>query len=58
MKNIVNPNTHRYRRQNRWREEEKCREQEEKICEEFEAQAFVFCESVESQRSVKGETSL
>ena len=35
-----------------------CGEEEEKLCEEFEAQASVFCESVESQSSVKGETSL
>ena len=38
--------------------EEKCKEEEEKHCEEFEAQASLFCESVESQSSVKGETSL
>ena len=38
--------------------EEKCEEEEEKLCEEFEAQASVFCKSVESRSSVKGETSL
>ena len=38
--------------------EEKCIEEEEKLCEEFEAQASVFCESVESRSCVKGKTSL
>ena len=37
---------HKYR-------EEKCKEEEEEICEEFEAQTFVFCESVERQSSLK-----
>ena len=37
----------------------KCaKKKKEKLCEEFKVQASVFCESVESQSSVKGETYL
>ena len=37
--------------------EEKCGEEEEKLYEEFESQASLFCESVERRSYVKGETS-
>ena len=40
------------------RTEKVCGEEEEKLCDEFEAQASIFYESVESQSSVKGETSM
>ena len=33
------------------------KKKKEKLCEEFKAQASMFCEYVESQSSVKGETS-
>ena len=39
-KEIVNLKLDKQAKQNR---EEKCREEEEKLCEEFEAQASVFC---------------
>ena len=52
-KKIVNPKRHPYAQENRATrhkqgEEEKCREEEEKICEEFEPQASMYCESIES----------
>ena len=44
--------------QRRREEQSKCaKKKKEKLYEEFEAQASVFCESVESRISVKGETS-